>query len=76
MQIGGVIHFSDNRYGGHEFFSAIRNRKSADLIPDADIFFIIAVNSFMVQYRKQCVFGKGGYAIFLTLMGGSCNFII
>ena len=52
---GGVIHFSDNRWGGGSWvFSAIRIRKSADLIPDADIFFIIAVNSFMVQYRKQC----------------------
>ena len=30
------------------FFSAIRIRKLADLIPDADRFFIIAVNSFMV----------------------------
>ena len=42
-------------------FSAIRIRKSADLIPDV----------------YKCLFGKGGVAIFLILMGGgSCNFII
>ena len=39
-------------------FSAIRIRKSADLIPDA----------------YKCVFGKGGVAIFLTLMGGVMQF--
>ena len=42
---GGVIHFFRQSIGrGHEFFSAIRIRKSADLIPDA----------------YKCVFGKGG----------------
>ena len=64
-------------------FSAIRIRKSADLIPDADIFFIINVNSFMVQYRKQCfnmfkvtlfiylcVWKRGGMLFFSPLWGG------
>ena len=67
---------------GHEFFRQIRIRKSADLIPDEDIFLIIAVNSFMVQYRKQCVFGKGGMLFshpdggimqFYHLVGGGVN---
>ena len=26
--------------------------------------------------KTMCVWKRGGYAIFLTLMGGSCNFII
>ena len=62
---GGSPVFNECIWGGHSLFrqsiggggswvvSTIRIRKSADLIPDADIFFIIAVNSFMVQYRKQ-----------------------
>ena len=70
-------------------FSAIRIRKSADLIPDADIFLYYCcklvhgtVQKTMLQHVQSDVIHifvcleKGGYVIFLTLMGGSCNFIV
>ena len=34
------------------------------------------ISRFNIPDAYKCVFGKGGVAIFLTLIGGSCNFII
>ena len=40
--------------GGHEFFFGNPNPKISRFNTRRGYFFIISVNSFMVQYRKQC----------------------
>ena len=72
---GGSFTFQTIDRGESRVFAAIRIRKSADLIPDADIFCIIAVNSFLnfkyprVAYKLN-VFGKGGICYFAHPDGG------
>ena len=79
---GGHSLFRQSIGGGHEFFRHYKS-ESADLIPDADTFFHYCcklvhgtVQKTMLQHVQSdiihifvCV-EKGGYAIFLTLMGG------
>ena len=69
---GGHSLFRQSTGGGHEFFRQSESEKS-DLIPDTDIFFIIAVNSFMVQYKKQCL-ETGGVCYFSHPDGGVMQF--
>ena len=54
MHIAGSFTFQTIDRGGSRVFSAIRIRKSADLIPDA----------------YKCVFGKGGVCYFSHPDGG------
>ena len=90
---GGYSLFRQSIGGGHMSFFGNTIRKSADLIPDADIFFFFIFNyccklvhgtvqKTMLRHVQSDIIHifvrlrRGGYAISLTLMGVSCNFII
>ena len=65
----GVAGFNESIWGGSFTFQTI-NKGGVMSNPNPKIS--------RFNTRRICVFGKGGVAIFLTLMGGggSCNFII